>query len=182
VTEVPGRQGAQRKRRPKQPVSPFSVRWSWALGPGHFMDVSLSAAGLRYVGADWSIQTGGPYGAGFQSFVEFDRDGGHHAMPPQIGAEIRSRIAGLPRGIPVCIRLDGDPPTEAHYQIDDEEFVRMRPEILFDGALWEGAHRIKGLLLFAGADGRRRRLRQAFEQEFAVTAPTNLIIMSVRPG
>ena len=88
---------ADRKWQMPKPADAQRLNWSWELGPNHWMAVTLRVGGLRYIGSDWSIQSGGDYSGGFQSFAEFDRAVGLQAMRESIAAEIAQRIATLPR-------------------------------------------------------------------------------------
>jgi hypothetical protein len=153
------------------------LSWGWELGPNHWMSVTLRASGLRYIGSDWSLQSGGDYAGGFQSFVEFDREGGLHDMPAAVATDLAQHIAKLPRGHPVRIAISGLTPAEVHYHIDDEPLIRIADPLLFNGAMWEGAHQISGVMIFPIAESRRRR-KLPFKQRFDVVGSTELEIPS----
>jgi hypothetical protein len=126
------------------------------------MGLTVTSDGLRYIGEDWTVQSGGGYSAGFQSLDEFLRDGPPPRvhMPDDVAARVRDEVdalatAGRPTlavtivvEAPVVLRhasveLDGFP-------VLVRDFDDMPAEVeVHRGTSSPGKHRI-GWAVFAG--------------------------------
>jgi hypothetical protein len=138
--------------------------WKWYLygSDDHWMDLEIESSGLRYIGTDWSSQSGGAYFGGFQSFDEFLRDGPINNMPEKIANELRNhletnRVSGGSRLLlshlntvadlilsRAYVHLDDKP---LRISVDDDSLAEQEV-VFFDGAIETGEHEISFLLIF----------------------------------
>jgi hypothetical protein len=169
------------KPRVSESPPPPKTEWHWDIVPGHWIDLYLGDTGLSYMGTDWNCQSGGGYMAGSQSITEFLERGGIAKMPDAIAAEVRAAIAARAPGHMVTVRVAGPSPDEAHLDLDGQPRILRGTGELFRGPLPAGEHRISGILLYPGADGRGRRNAKRFERAFEVAADIDIIIDDLKP-
>lgn len=157
--------------------------WSWHLGARHWIDLSLTDAGLAYRGTDLEGPSGGEYMAGFQSYREFAEVGPLNAMPPEIEAAVRAVAAakGGPHLYRVVVRIAGEPPDQIHMSFAGQSQVKRGTDVVFDGDLAAGTYRTRGVLLYPGADGKGRRRMMTFDESIVVDGATVVEIASLRP-
>lgn len=155
--------------------------WRWHYNPDHWMEVQLFDNGLRYIGTDWSVQSGGGYMGGFQSLGEFVRDGGIRGMPEAIEAEIRDAI-GTVEGHAVTVRIGGEPPDEIHLAFDGHSAIRRGTDLVFEGVLPDGRYETSGILIYPGADAAGRRRMRTFRETLVVAgADVDVVIERTEP-
>ncbi len=126
------------------------------------MELEIESSGLRYIGTDWSCQSGGAYFGGFQTFDEFFRNGPINDMPEEIATELRNHLKTnrMPGGSRLLlshlntvtdlfmwrayVHLDDKP---LRISVDDDSLAE-REIVFFDGAIDTGEHEISFLLVF----------------------------------
>jgi hypothetical protein len=125
------------------------------------MDLEIESSGLRYIGTDWSCQSGGAYFGGFQTFDEFLRDGPINDMPEEIATELRNhletnRMSGGSKLLlshlntvadlvlwRAFVHLDDNP-----IRISADDSQTEREVIFFDGFIETGNHEVSFVLIF----------------------------------
>ena len=65
-------------------IPEFKRKWYLTEKDDHWIELEIDERGLTYKGCDWSIQSGGYYMAGFQTFDEFLNKGPLNNMPDEI--------------------------------------------------------------------------------------------------
>ena len=167
--------------------------WNWYLygRDDHWMDLEIEpSTGLRYIGTDWSSQSGGAYFGGFQTFDEFFRDGPINNMPEKIAIELRNHleIHRVPGGSKLIlshlntvtdlilwrafVHLDDKP---LRIIVDDDSLAE-REVIFFEGAIETGKHEISFLLVFKSKkEDEPSQWRVKGEFDFSVASGMNKV-------
>ncbi|MBD3404860.1 MAG: hypothetical protein GF411_01840 [Candidatus Lokiarchaeota archaeon] len=68
------------------------AEWKWDFEYGHWIDLRVTSEGLRYIGNNMTIQSGGAYFAGFQTFDEFFEAGPIQKMPEDVESEVKAYL------------------------------------------------------------------------------------------
>ncbi len=137
-------------------------RWYFTQEEDHWMEVHIKPSGLEYLGTDWSVQSGGGYFGGFQTFDEFFRDDPIQKMPKNIAAELRRHLEAhrVPGGAKLRLlhlnSLGGLVLQGAYVHIDDkpitisidESLAQKWEVVFFDGSLGIGDHQLSFVLVF----------------------------------
>jgi hypothetical protein len=143
-------------------VPPRVWRWYFTSEEDHWMEVQIESSGLLYVGTDWSVQSGGGYFGGFQTFDEFFWDGPIQKMPEYIAVELREHLEThrVPGGAKLQLlhlnNVDGLVLQGAYVHLDDKPITvsidmllaQKQKIIFFDGAIGIGVHKISFMLVF----------------------------------
>ncbi len=143
-------------------VPPLELKWYFTQEKDHWMEVHIKHSGLTYVGTDWSVQSGGGYFGGFQTFEEFFSNGPIQKMPEQIAAGLRKHLLTyrVPGGAKLRLlhlnKVDGLVLQGAYVHLDDkpitvsiDETLAQKQELLiFDGSIGLGKHQFSLLLVF----------------------------------
>ncbi|MHA2061214.1 MAG: hypothetical protein ACW963_02860 [Candidatus Sifarchaeia archaeon] len=167
--------------------------WKWYLNESddHWMELEIEpSTGLRYIGTDWSCQSGGAYFGGFQTFDEFFRNGPINDMPEEIATELRNhletnRVSGGSRLLMshlntvtdlilwrAYVHLDDKP---LLISVDDDSLAE-REVVFFEGAIETGEHEISFLLVFKSTkNDKPSQWRVKGEFDFSVTPGTNKV-------
>jgi hypothetical protein len=154
------------------------------------MDLEIESSGLRYIGTDWSSQSGGAYFGGFQTFDDFFRDGPINEMPEEIASELRNHLETnrVPGGSRLLlshlntvadiilwrayVHLDDKP---LRISVDDDSLAE-REVVFFKGAIETGEHEISFLLIFKSTkNDEHSQWRLKGEFEFLVTSGSNKV-------
>jgi hypothetical protein len=151
------------------------TRYQWDIARDHWIELTVSDAGLAYLGADWSVQSGGEYGAGFQPLDGFLRAGPlpRVQMPADVAAQVRvdveARLAAARPTLAITLTVaPGLRLAHASITLDEQPLVvrdfaesPSRLEVS-SGTTSAGSHRIGwALLAFDAADGRARLYGEA---------------------
>jgi hypothetical protein len=166
--------------------------WKWYLygRDDHWMELEIEPLGLRYIGTDWSCQSGGGYFGGFQTFDEFFRDGPINDMPENIAIELKDHLEThrVPGGSKLLlyhlntitdlilwrtyVQLDDKP---LRISVDDDSLTE-REVIFFDGSIETGKHEVSFLLVFKSKkedDPLQWRVKGGFD--FSITSGTKKV-------
>ncbi len=166
--------------------------WKWYFNAeeDHWMEVHIKPSGLSYVGTDWSVQSGGGYFGGFQTFDEFFHDGPIQNMPEDIATELRRHLEThrVPGGAKLrllhrtsvddlvleraFVHLDDKPITISI----DEALAQKQEVVFFDGSIGIGDHHLGFVLIFKSKrteDGKRWKVRDEFT--FSITSGKNTV-------
>lgn len=147
-------------------IRKFSRKWYLNEEQSHWIDLEVDESGLTYIGTDWSIQSGGGYIAGFQTFEEFFKKGPLNDMPRKIVEDLEqylimhrrkggtwlilNHINNLKDIVlwRTFIHLDDKP-----IKISSIEEMGTQQEIIFyDGYIPSGKHEISFILIFKDKD------------------------------
>ncbi|MFX1475307.1 MAG: hypothetical protein ACFFCO_07520 [Promethearchaeota archaeon] len=168
--------------------------WKWYLSPDgdHWMEVHIKPSGLTYIGTDWTVQSGGGYFGGFQTFDEFLRDGPIQKMPNHIAAELREHLEAhrVPGGATLRVlhltRVDDLVLQGAYIHLDDnpitvsidETLAQKREVVFFDGSIGIGDHQLSFVLVFKSKQQGSDALWKVHgEFSFAITPGTKTLLL-----
>jgi len=143
-------------------IPEFEEKWYLTEKEDHWIELELDESGLTYKGCDWSIQSGGYYMAGFQTFDEFFKNGPINKMPKEIVTKVRMhlevhrRTGGAGLLLKHINELDDLVLWRAFINLDEKtikittiEQMGATPEMTFyDGAILPGEHTISFILIF----------------------------------
>ena len=143
-------------------IPEFKCKWYLTDKEDHWIELEIDETGLTYKGCDWSIQSGGYYMAGFQTFDEFFNNGPINKMPKEIEIQIKEHLKTHRRegGASLILKhinqLTSLVLWRAFINLDEKtikittiEQMGDVPEITFyDGAILPGEHIISFILLF----------------------------------
>ncbi len=143
-------------------IPEFKRKWYLTKEEDHWIDLEIDETGLRYIGCDWSIQSGGNYMAGFQTFDEFFKKGPINNMPKEIETIIKEFLNAHRRKGGACFvlnhinKLNDLVLWRAFINLDEKtvkiatiDHIGEESEIVFyDGAILPGEHTISFLLIF----------------------------------
>jgi hypothetical protein len=173
--------------------------WKWYLygRDDHWIELEIEPSGLRYIGTDWSCQSGGVYFGGFQTFDEFFRDGPINDMPETIAIELKNHLEThrVPGGSKLLlyhlntvtdlilwrayVQLDDKP---LRISVDDDALAE-REVIFFDGAIETGKHEVSFLLVFKSKkeeDSTQWRVKGEFD--ISITSGTKKVQLKTFRG
>jgi hypothetical protein len=153
------------------------------------MDLEIESSGLRYIGTDWSCQSGGGYFGGFQTFDEIFRDGPINDMPEEIATELRNHLEThrVPGGSKLLlshlntvkdlvlwrafVHLDDNP-----NRISADDSLTEREVIFFDGSIETGKHEVSFVLIFKSKkEDENAQWSVKGEFDFSVTSSTKSV-------
>jgi hypothetical protein len=147
-------------------IPEFTRRWYLSEAKDHWIDLVVVESGLNYIGTDWSVQSGGGYMAGFQSFDEFFKNGSINDMPEEITKELKEHLIKHRRkgGAGLLLTHKNELSElvlwRAFVHLDDNPVkiisiseMGNQPEfVFFDGALPVGEHNIGFVFIFKKHD------------------------------
>jgi hypothetical protein len=136
----------------------------WFIVEDHWIDLIVEGTDIKYIGTDWTIQSGGGYMAGFQTADQFLVEGPieHNHMPDDVKNQLTTHLKKfrIPGGCSLKIIVKSSVSDailkNAYVQIDgkDVHIPFAVPEkdhdnvTLFNGSVSEGSHKISMLLAF----------------------------------
>ena len=143
-------------------IPEFKRKWYLTKEEDHWIDLKIDETGLTYIGCDWSVQSGGKYMAGFQTFDEFFKKGPINNMPKEIETIIKEFLNTHRRKGGACLvlkhinKLKDLVLWRAFINLDEKtikiatiDIMGEESEIVFyDGAILPGEHTISFLLIF----------------------------------
>lgn len=143
-------------------IPEFKRKWYLTKEEDHWIDLEIDETGLTYIGCDWSVQSGGSYMAGFQTFDEFFKKGPINNMPKEIETIIKEFLNAHRRKGGACLALNHINKlkdlvlwrafinlNEKTIKIATNDHMGDESEIVFyDGAILPGEHTISFLLIF----------------------------------
>ena len=147
-------------------IPKFTRKWYLSESKDHWIDLVIVKSGLNYIGTDWSVQSGGGYMAGFQSFDEFFKNGPINNMPEEIISELKEHLIKYRRkgGTGLLLTHKNELSElilwRAFVHLDDNPVkivsiseMGNQPEVVFfDGALPVGEHNIGFVFVFKKHD------------------------------
>jgi hypothetical protein len=174
-------------------VPPRVWKWYFDQEDGdNWMEVHITPSGLTYIGTDWTVQSGGEYFGGFQTFDEFFRDGPIQKMPEHIAAELRKHLLAHRMGDGATLRLllvgqvDGLVLQGVYVHLDDtpltisiDETLAKKPEFLiFDGSIGVGGHKVSWVLVYrTKQEGEDQVLKVQGEVAFGIQPGEQTILL-----
>ena len=152
----------------------------WFIEEEHWIDLIVESVDIRYIGTDWTVQSGGEYMAGFQTADQFLAEGPikHNHMPDDVKTQLTTfleknrNIGGCVLKIILKSNISDAILKNAYVQIDGKDvYIPFAvPEIdnanvtLFNGSVSIGSHKISMLLAFH-VPNRENVLKHTIEHE-----------------
>lgn len=147
-------------------IRKFSRKWYLNEEQSHWIDLEVDESGVTYIGTDWSIQSGGGYMAGFQTFEEFFKKGPLNDMPQKYAEELEKHLIKYRQkgGAAILLKHINNIPDivlwRAFIHLDDKpilissigEMGNQKEIVFYDGAITAGKHEVSFMLIFKGRD------------------------------
>ncbi|TXT53761.1 MAG: hypothetical protein BAJATHORv1_120056 [Candidatus Thorarchaeota archaeon] len=150
--------------------------WKWHFEPHHWMELEVNPKGLRYIGTDWTVLSGGAYFGGFQTFDSFLKDGGIQEMPDDVFLEVKEciithrRKGGATLELSFISEIENFRLWRIFVRLDEKpirmeeisEYKNEQEMSLYKGSILSGDHKISFVILLKSGDD-QMKLSGGFE-------------------